>query len=84
MPTPAIWTMAMTAICTHEQCTVNTGEDTLPCPCHGSVFDFDGNVVNGPAAKPLANLAVAIDSDGAVSVDTQKTVAIGTRAQPST
>jgi cytochrome b6-f complex iron-sulfur subunit len=74
---------AMTAICTHEQCTVNTGTDKLPCPCHGSVFDFNGNVVHGPASKPLSNLSVAIDGDNAVSVDSSKIVDAGTRVAPS-
>ncbi|MBW2276761.1 MAG: Rieske (2Fe-2S) protein [Deltaproteobacteria bacterium] len=70
---------ALTAVCTHQQCVVDEGTDQLPCPCHGSVFDLDGGVVQGPAVSPLDNLSVVVDEEGAVTVDTAQTVSSGTR-----
>lgn len=45
---------ALTAVCTHEACTV-TGfqSQTFVCPCHGSQYNLNGSVVKGPAGSPL-------------------------------
>jgi cytochrome b6-f complex iron-sulfur subunit len=57
--------VAYSAVCTHEGCTVSFdgGEQQLICPCHGSRFDpaDGGAVINGPARRPLPEVAVEVD-----------------------
>ena len=57
--------VALSAVCTHQQCTVAPEDDELRCPCHGSVFDLTGANVSGPAPSPLAEVDVHV-SNGAV------------------
>ena len=55
------------AKCTHAGCTVNKVADgTIDCPCHGSKFNLDGSVANGPATKPLQAQAVTVQGDSIV------------------
>ncbi|MGW5849135.1 FAD-dependent oxidoreductase [Streptomyces sp. NPDC055254] len=46
---------AVSAVCTHMGCLVafNNAERTWECPCHGSRFGIDGEILQGPALTPL-------------------------------
>ncbi|GEP70812.1 iron-sulfur protein [Cellulomonas soli] len=57
--------VALSAVCTHQGCTVAVDGDQLACPCHGSVFTLEGANVSGPAPKPLPAFDVHV-SEGAV------------------
>ncbi|MDZ4234562.1 MAG: Rieske (2Fe-2S) protein [Dietzia sp.] len=52
------------SVCTHAGCTVSEVIDgAIVCPCHGSRFNLDGTVANGPATRPLDSKPVAVQGD---------------------
>jgi len=60
------------AICRHLGCTPNWFQDKqlFICPCHGSIYDIEGNVLGGPAPRTLWRAAISIDPvDGQIIVD---------------
>lgn len=55
---------AFSAVCTHAGCALaDVSDGTINCPCHGSKFNLDGTVANGPARRPLEGKSVTVDGD---------------------
>lgn len=54
---------AVNPACTHVNCIVgwNTAEQTWDCPCHGSRFSMDGEVLTAPARKDLEKISLTPD-----------------------
>jgi cytochrome b6-f complex iron-sulfur subunit len=61
---------AISLVCTHLGCTVESKPEGFNCPCHGSRFDLQGSITRGPASKPLNSLRTGITSDGKLHVYT--------------
>jgi Rieske Fe-S protein len=53
---------ACSAVCTHMKCIVawNSTEKSWDCGCHGSRFDVDGRVLNGPAVEALEKVEAPV------------------------
>ena len=61
--------------CTHLGCTVPWREDEgqFHCPCHGSLYNAKGEVIGGPAPRPLDLFSIDV-ADGNVVVNTSNPI----------
>ena len=67
--------LAMWWKCPHLGCTVPwigpvDSPQAYQCPCHGSMYDYNGVRTGGPAPRPLDLMTVTVAEDGDVRVDT--------------
>ncbi|MFZ0212398.1 MAG: ubiquinol-cytochrome c reductase iron-sulfur subunit [Candidatus Acidiferrales bacterium] len=68
---------AMSSICTHLGCMTVWKQDSgvIACPCHGSTFRQDGEVIGGPAPRPLLWLKTWLGSNGEIMVNRSTIIA---------
>lgn len=59
--------------CSHRSCTVAYKEDenVFVCPCHDGMYNFEGEVIDGPPPAPLTRFAFEV-RDGVVWVLNEK------------
>lgn len=60
---------ALSSICTHRKCRLDAEPDhSFYCHCHGSTFDPNGHVTQGPARRDLPVLPTSVDESGQLLV----------------
>ena len=69
---PQLWCQSM--VCTHQVCVLQLTNDKVICPCHGSLFALEGDVLSGPATLPLPRYALSIDAEQRLVVALHQTV----------
>ncbi len=55
--------VAVLSTCSHNGCEVRKLRRKFECPCHGSEYNLEGNVIRGPAPEPLERFEVRVMSD---------------------
>jgi cytochrome b6-f complex iron-sulfur subunit len=68
--------LALWQRCTHLGCTVPwvKDEQQFHCPCHSSLFNTRGEVIGGPAPRPLDLFPIEV-VDGSLFIDTGHPIA---------
>lgn len=56
--------------CTHENQPLSINDKNIRCSSHGSIFSFDGKVLNGPADKPLQEYSTQVEN-GFITIKTK-------------
>jgi Rieske Fe-S protein len=56
---------ALSATCTHLDCTVQYKKDTeqIWCACHNGLYDLQGKNISGPPPRPLAQYQVVLKDE---------------------
>lgn len=57
---------ALSSICTHQNCLItnfDSSTNQFVCTCHGSRFDVNGKVVQGPANSPLQQYPIQFSNN---------------------
>lgn len=62
---------ALSPVCTHQGCTVDVQSRHLVCPCHGSTYTREGEVVRGPAPLPLRRFPLRVEAEDVLVIDTE-------------
>lgn len=64
--------LALSWKCTHLGCTVPwiEGEQRFHCPCHGSIYLYNGVRIAGPAPRPLDLMPIQVLANGDITVNT--------------
>ena len=55
---------ALSLVCPHLSCTVEVNPSGFRCPCHGSQYDAQGELVRGPSTTSLKSLRLERSSEG--------------------
>ena len=65
---------ALITVCTHLGCNVKHTASGFECPCHGSQYDANGQVVRGPAPRPLSWYSISLSPRDELVVDLDRPV----------
>jgi cytochrome b6-f complex iron-sulfur subunit len=65
---PGMGFIALSRVCTHLGCLVdyNQSQKRIICPCHGAIFDLEGNVLSGPPPRPLPKFPLKVEGESIV------------------
>jgi cytochrome b6-f complex iron-sulfur subunit len=74
---------ALSLVCSHLGCTTEEDGNGYRCPCHGSRYDLQGRVLNGPAKQALKAVWVGLDAGGNLQIDISREAPEGYRLVPS-
>lgn len=67
--------MALYTVCPHLGCSVPwvgpaDSPQAFQCPCHGSMYDYNGVRTGGPAPRPMDYMGISVQDNGSLMVDT--------------